>query len=451
MPPQIIDKFTKKSMNYKFYRSMDGLGRYLRLLHLLLIAASLMGCSSLKKRSFEKKVAKELQLNRFGEHFTGLMVYDPTSTDTLVSVNANQYFTPASNTKIFTLYTALKILEDSVPALKYSITGDTLFFSGTGNPSVLHPYFRDSSALNLLGEFGQLVYVPGNFSEGRYGPGWAWEDFDSSFSPERSSFPLYGNVVRVTQQEGLLTEPILFTDSVQVSVIDRRREEKQNTFYFDPSRTDTLEIPYITSDRLTLALLENVLGKSISIADAFPREKTKIIMGATPADSLYKRLMQESDNFIAEQLLMVSSFVLSDTISSGLARDFVLDSYLSDMAYKPRWVDGSGLSRYNLFTPSSMVYVLKKLLDEKGKVWLFSIFPSGGKNGTLEDWYAGNPHPYVFAKSGTLGNTYCLSGYLISKSGNILIFSFMNNHYLEPSSRIKARMQTVLERIRDSY
>ncbi|GGD58553.1 D-alanyl-D-alanine carboxypeptidase [Muriicola marianensis] len=438
-------------MNYIFYRSMNKLSRIPGLLQLLLMTVFLVGCSSSRTRGFEKKVTRELQINKFGEHFTGLMVLDPSSGDTLVSVNSDLYFTPASNTKIFTLYTAVKILDDSIPALKYFVSGDTLIFSGTGNPSILHPNFRDSSAVNFLSRYSELVYVPGDFPEGRYGPGWAWEDYDSSFSPERSSFPLYGNVVSVTQQGGLRTEPNLFADSVQVMVKNRRREEKRNTFYFDPSRTDTLEIPYITSDRLTLTLLENVLGKSIRIGEAFPVEKTRTIMGSTPADSLYRRLMQESDNFIAEQLLMVSSFVLSDTISSSLARDFVLDSYLSEMEYKPRWVDGSGLSRYNLFTPSSMVYVLKKLLDEKGREWLFSVFPSGGKNGTLEEWYTGNPHPYVFAKSGTLGNTYCLSGFLIARSGKILIFSFMNNHYLEPASRIKARIQAVLEGIRDNY
>lgn len=438
-------------MNYKFYRSTNKLSRIPGLLKLFLITVFLVGCSSSRTRGFEKKVTRELQMNKFGEHFTGLMVLDPSSGDTLVSVNSDLYFTPASNTKIFTLYTAVKILDDSVPALKYFVSGDTLTFSGTGNPSILHPNFRDSSAVNFLSGFSELVYVPGRFSEGRYGPGWAWEDFDSSFSPERSSLPLYGNVVSITKGENLRIEPQLFTDSVSVSTNNERREEKHNYFYFNPSRSDSLQIPFITSDELTLSLLENILGKSIRTGEAFPEEQKMIMMGSTPADTLYKRLMQESDNFIAEQLLMVSSFVLSDTISSVLARDFVLDSYLSEMEYKPRWVDGSGLSRYNLFTPSSMVYVLKKLLDEKGREWLFSVFPSGGKNGTLEEWYTGNPHPYVFAKSGTLGNTYCLSGYLITKSGKILIFSFMNNHYLEPASRIKARMQVVLEGIRDTY
>ncbi|MBT8297032.1 MAG: D-alanyl-D-alanine carboxypeptidase, partial [Maribacter sp.] len=82
---------------------------------------------------------------------------------------------------------------------------------------------------------------------------------------------------------------------------------------------------------------------------------------------------------------------------------------------------------------------------------LFLFFPEGGQSGTLEDWYPGDPNPYIYAKTGSLGNNHNLSGYLITKSGKTLIFSFMNNHFMESSSEIKKRMQGIFERIRDTY
>ncbi len=438
-------------MNYKLYRLMELTGGPLRAILILLAVIALSGCASLNERGFEKKVIRNFNQNRFGEHFAGLMVYDPVSADTLVMIEGNKYFTPASNTKIFTLYASLKILGDSVPVLRYVRSGDTLYFRGTGNPSPFHPFFRDSSLADFLSGSDHLVYVPGHFREGRYGPGWAWEDFDSSFSPERSSLPLYGNLVNLSRHSELTVEPAVFRDSVLVLKHNTRRDEGRNFFYLDPWRKDTLEVPFITSDALAVSLLKNITGKEVALGDSFPDKEPKVLMGNIPADSLYRRLMQESDNFIAEQLLVVSSVALSDSLSSSLVRDFVLDTYLADLRHKPRWVDGSGLSRYNLFTPSSMVYVLEKLLREKGKEWVFGIFPSGGRNGTLKEWYPGDPDPYVYAKSGTLGNTYCLSGYLVSASGRLLIFSFMNNHFMEPTSEIKSRMQNILERIRDAY
>src|SRR5690606_40565208 len=68
---------------------------------------------------------------------------------------------------------------------------------------------------------------------------------------------------------------------------------------------------------------------------------------------LYKVMMQESDNFIAEQLLLLCAQVLSDSLKTEIAIDFVKKHYLDDLVDEPVWVDGSGLSRYNLFTPRS--------------------------------------------------------------------------------------------------
>jgi D-alanyl-D-alanine carboxypeptidase/D-alanyl-D-alanine-endopeptidase (penicillin-binding protein 4) len=128
--------------------------------------------------------------------------------------------------------------------------------------------------------------------------------------------------------------------------------------------------------------------------------------------------------------LLLASSTLSDSLNSAKARRFVLENHLSDLEQPPSWVDGSGLSRYNLFTPESIVHVLYKLYVEIPKERLFQFFPTGGVSGTLEDWYSGNPEPYLFAKTGSLSNNHCLSGYLLTKSGKILIFSFMNNHFM---------------------
>ena len=430
---------------------MNSRGLLFVLVSLLLITIFLTGCSSMKNRRFEKKIHQNFQSMGFEEHFSGLVIYDPESQDTLVQIHDEKYFTPASNTKIFTLYTALKVLRDSLPMIKYAERGDTLFFTGTGNPANLHPYFRDSSMLKFLQGRKQLVYTPADYSEGRYGPGWAWEDYDGAYSPERSSLPLYGNVLTMSNADGLYAEPLFFKDSIRLIKNPWKREEYRNAFYMDPSRKDTLEIPLITGTSLTRELLEAALGEKVEIARIPLPDGKKILMGSVPTDSLYARMMKESDNFIAEQLLIAVSSALSDTLSSTLTRNFIQDSYLRDMRNPPRWVDGSGLSRYNLFTPGSMAFVLDKLLGEFGREYLFTIFPAGGREGTLENWYTGNPEPYVFAKSGTLGNTYCLSGYLITRSGKLLIFSFMNNHFREPTAEIKARMQRLLEAVRDAY
>jgi D-alanyl-D-alanine carboxypeptidase/D-alanyl-D-alanine-endopeptidase (penicillin-binding protein 4) len=438
-------------MNYTFSGLMKGLGYFFYIGLIFLGIISLGSCSSLKERKFEKKITQAFFTKGMNKHFSGFLLYDPETKDTLFSNNSHKLFTPASNTKIFTFLTALKILGDSVPALRYLEHNDTLFFEGTGDPSALHPYFRDRSIINFLNAHPNLVYVPRSFGEDRFAPGWAWEDFDLAFSPERSVLPLYGNVITLFRQDSLIISPELFRDSIKPLRNTYRRKEGENIFYIGPERKDTLSIPYKTSNLLTRSLLEALLGRPVGIINSFPEGTKRTVYSATPADSLYKRMMQESDNFLAEQLLLLSSSVISDTLSGELAREFILDSYLSDLEDKLRWVDGSGLSRYNLFSPASMVFVLTKLHGEIQRDRLFGIFPSGGVNGTLKEWYSDGDAPYLYAKSGSLGNTYCLSGYLLTASGKTLIFSFMNNHFMESTSAVKRKMQQILETVRDNY
>ncbi len=416
-------------------------------LPLLLIA--LGSCGASRNTRLRKNISKALKTGNFNNHFTGIFVYDPQLRDTLFKKNSGLYFTPASNTKIFTLYASIKLVPDTVPVLKYSVQGDTLFMEGTGNPTMLHPYFKDSTGINFIKQYDPIIYNPNNFRENYFAPGWAWEDYDGYYSAERSGFPLYGNVLHIEQSDSLIVYPEFFRDSLLLEANNWNRKSGANLFYFEDGRVDTLEIPFKNSPQLTKELLENILQREIQLTDSLPMTQKKILYGIA-TDSVYRRMMLESDNFLAEQLLIMGSAMLSDTLKSSIAREFVLETYLSDLKHPPRWVDGSGLSRYNLFSPESMVHVLNKMYQEIPKERLYAFFPRGGETGTLEDWFEGTPNPYIFAKTGTLGNTYCLSGYLHAKSGKTLIFSFMNNHFMGSSADIKERMQPILEQLRDS-
>jgi D-alanyl-D-alanine carboxypeptidase/D-alanyl-D-alanine-endopeptidase (penicillin-binding protein 4) len=157
-----------------------------------------------------------------------------------------------------------------------------------------------------------------------------------------------------------------------------------------------------------------------------------------------------SDNFIAEQLLLQVSYKVNKTYSVQEAIHYAEENYLKGIPQEPRWVDGSGLSRYNLFTPSSIVFLLEKMYHEIPLQQLLDYFPVGGVSGTLKNWFS-NDTPYVFAKSGTLSNNYNLSGYLMTKKGTLLIFSYMNNHYKKPTSDIKKEMEIVLKEIYYKY
>lgn len=415
----------------------------------MLVILLLIGCGSAKTRT-QKELIRSMDMNFFENHFTGLLLFDPATRDTLINKNGARYFTPASNTKIFTLFTALQLLPEKIPTMKYFFENDTLFVEGTGDPTLLHPYFKDSTSLNLLNKYNNIAFYFNNFKEEKYGPGWSWDDYSYYYQAERSAFPMYGNVVTLFSGNSTMVFPEYFKESVIDLDIPKNREAEQNVFYYATSRRDTLEIPYRIDSSLTRSLLEKVLKKKVTTVNKIHTGKKTIIYGVS-TDSVLKRMMHESDNFLAEQLMLLSTSTLSDTLNFSTARDYILQNQLSYLKQLPRWVDGSGLSRYNLFSPESMVEVLHKIYKSIPRQRLFSFFPAGGLSGTLEDWYPGNPNPYIYAKTGSLGNNHCVSGYLLTKSGKTLIFSFMNNHFRHPSTEVKKQMQRIFEKIRDTY
>ncbi|WP_437394964.1 D-alanyl-D-alanine carboxypeptidase [Flagellimonas lutimaris] len=405
----------------------------------------LTGCNSIKKT-----LDSQLENKHLESSFHGLVVIDADTKKEIYNQNGNKYFTPASNTKIVTFYTGLKLLPKNIPTLKYAVANDTLFIEGTADPSWLHPYFKDSTAIHWLRNQQTIALYTKNRNENRYGPGWAWEDYDTYFSPEKSAITLYGNVVTISNIEGLDVSPKTFFDKTSVKDTTLKRVEFRNQFYIAPTEQDTLEVPYVTDDSLTQKLLESAVGKNIFLSPHFPEGKKQTLYGIE-TDSIYKRMLFKSDNFLAEQLLLAASGILSDTLRSKNAIDYMLENELSDLEHQPRWVDGSGLSRYNLFTPRSFVQILEKLHEEIPEERLFSIFPMWGPDSTVETWEDPTTEPFLFAKSGSVGNNYNLSGYVKTKSGKLLIFSFMNNHFRIPSAEIRKTIYATMKNLYENY
>jgi D-alanyl-D-alanine carboxypeptidase/D-alanyl-D-alanine-endopeptidase (penicillin-binding protein 4) len=397
----------------------------------------------------------------FKQGFSGLAVFDPSENKMIFERYSNKYFTPASNIKLFTFYAGLKVLGDSIPALKYVVKNDSLIFWGTGDPSFLYPDLPESKVYQFLKNSKEkLYYLPPVFNEAHFGPGWAWDDYNSYYSVERSAFPIYGNYVKFDFIPGLdipksapsfFKEDVVMEPDASPTII---RDPGANIFRLKTFREKegfTQVVPFKYSPDLFVELLADTIKKPVEIirqkAEGFSDIKT---LYSLPADSLYKTMLQQSDNFIAEQILFMVSGKISDSLKTALAIGHIKESFLKDLPDEPFWVDGSGLSRYNLVTPRSMVKLLEKISREVPQERLFKLMATGGKSGTIKNSYVAE-EPYIFAKTGSLRNNHNLSGYLKARSGKVLIFSFMNNNYTVPSSEIKKQMELILRKIYEKY
>jgi D-alanyl-D-alanine carboxypeptidase/D-alanyl-D-alanine-endopeptidase (penicillin-binding protein 4) len=416
----------------------------------LLLALSGFSIILLTQCSPAHRISKVLQDDVREDYFLGLVVYDPVKDKEYINIKGSQLFTPASNTKLYTFYTAYKVLGDSVPMLEYAVLGDSLIIRGTADPSLL--YLKDSTALFefMEGRNQKLYLADATIDEAPYGAGWAWDDYQDYYQVEKSLFPLYGNLVRYEIKDGSVqVYPDIFDNDVQrVDSLTRRRKPTRNTFFAEKGSRRSYAVPVKTSNELTAKLLADHLGQMVELIPDGDFDFRPHYRGVY--DTLYKQLLQPSDNFVAEQLLLQVGKKATGNYSVSKAIDYSLEHILPDLPQSPKWVDGSGLSRYNLFSPNDNVYLLTRMLREIPFSKLQAILPAGGVSGTLRSWY-GAEMPYVFAKSGSLANNHNLSGYLLTKKGNILIFSYMNNHYTQSNTKIKQRMQRLFEFLRDHY
>ena len=160
-------------------------------------------------------------------------------------------------------------------------------------------------------------------------------------------------------------------------------------------------------------------------------------------------MMYRSDNFFAEQTLLMVSNKLLGVMNDEKIIDTLLQTDLADIPQRPKWVDGSGLSRYNLFTPKDFIYILNKLKNEFGLDRLKNILPTGGQ-GTLANYYLKDAG-FIFAKTGGMSNHCSISGILLTKKNKLLLFSVLVNHYPTGSTPVRRAVEKFLSEIREKH
>jgi D-alanyl-D-alanine carboxypeptidase/D-alanyl-D-alanine-endopeptidase (penicillin-binding protein 4) len=438
----------------------------------------------------------------------GLSIFDPSANKYLYNYQGDKYFVPASNTKIPTCYAAMKYLGDSLVGLRYGTPEESfakehyVVVKPTGDPSFLHDNFNRHPVFSFLltdwikkRKIGLLL---DSIEIERWGSGWSWNDYDASYMVERNRFPVFGNVIKlqlntpenriykkdrwlevgqVVKTRSKYFDSLVNLHSNWISLENAKstqpkftitRELATNQFRFEASATPFVskEIPFVT-DRIITALkvLEDTLKKPILLAFQDGGNKYQIDIEAgdvftvtinnwnkiysQPTDSLLKPMMHRSDNFFAEQsLLMVSNEKLG-IMNDAKIIDTILKTDFKDLPQKPRWADGSGLSRYNLFTPQDFVAILNKMKTEFGMERIKTIFPTGGE-GTISSYYKADSG-YIYGKTGTLSGVVAFSGFMYTQKGKLLIFSTLVNNHQASATDVRRAIEKFLQQIRNRY
>jgi len=433
--------------------------------------------------SVQKQIAKSAKENVLAAPVlqtahVGISIYEPATNKYWYNYQGEHYFVPASNTKIPTCYAAMKYLGDSLVGLMYGAGEDSekIYIKGTGDPTFLHPDFKNQPVYSFLKKQNKsLIITNSNFFATSLGSGWSWNDYNENYMAERSPLPMYGNTARWEINNtgksiyDLKVTPRIFHDSLAWTYLDFGTANsldtiKRNDFSFEVKRNKdeniyklvvstgrftSEDIPFETTNSLTIA---NILKDTLHL-EVGTNQKTWIyhrtVIKSQPTDSLLKPMMHRSDNFFAEQSLLMVSNERLGIMNDAKIIDTLLKTDFKDLPQKPRWADGSGLSRYNLFTPQDLVAILNKMKNEFGMERIKVILPSGGE-GTISSYFK-TENGYIFAKTGTLSGVVALSGFLYTKKNKLLIFSALVNNHTGSATDVRRAVEKFLQGIRNKY
>lgn len=433
-------------------------------------------------QNLKSKLDKVLKDKYFDTCLVAIQIEDLTTNKTLYKKNEKLLLRPASNMKIITSSSGLLFLRpeyDFETELYYDgyVSGDTLygnlFVVGGCDPDFvtqdLYTFIDTIKSLNVSVLNGN-IYGDVSFKDSLYwGKGWMWDDDPSSDAPYLSALNINDNCVEVTY-DGENDEVKLNPETNYVSVIqiyndkkltiDRNWFERKNEIIISGNaegKTYSAKVNVLNPAKYFLTVFSEVLDSN-NIKLTGNIEIQKLSSNANFLTSVNRKysdviinLNKTSDNLSAEMTLYALADKYSGkpaTADSGIQflNQLIDSAGLESKNY--RFVDGSGVSHYNLVSAELLVSILKYFYKEKPELFeiLYNSFPIAGIDGTLENrMRKTKAENNVHAKTGTLSGVSTLSGYLTNKKKHTIAFSILMQNFVGSASKAKKLQDEICE------
>lgn len=407
----------------------------------------------------------------------------------VASINADQRFIPASNTKMFTTITAFAAL----PQLDAAAEGTGVSISpvgrnvvdltihGRGDARLSSGEQCDEDCLQTLADAiaakritvrnitGDDSWLP----DERWGPGMSWNNIQSRYGTAVSALTIDNNELSATVSAGRGAGSLANVDMSAYYRVDNRVV----TVSGDGKSIIAERSPYSDIVRLTgyigMKAAPDMIYLSLDDPARYAAWRMRVLLkarsvkvtgdiGAThrplsPADDPAVRrgspvaappppvmiaqlpalplgqdmtiINKQSQNLHAELMLRrVAHLYGSGSIADGHAalHKVMLTAGVQRQDYD--FADGSGMSSYNRITPRAAVTLLRWAAQQSwGAAWRDTL-PVGGQDGTLRRRFSGTIlDGKMFAKTGSLNASRALSGYFIGQSGQTYVFSALAN------------------------
>jgi serine-type D-Ala-D-Ala carboxypeptidase/endopeptidase (penicillin-binding protein 4) len=428
---------------------------------------ALFACSCFAQRKSGEETAARILLQDTalaGAH-VGISIYDPQTRRYVYEYQPHKYFVPASNIKIVTTYVAMKYLKHLLTGIRYYENDTAVYLVPTGDPTLLHRDFTNQPVIDFLKSVTKKIYITDqNWKDRELGKGWSWDDFTDEYMTERNALPVYGNSLKWIQ-ERFTNNSATTEQSISVYSVPEvnwkvgfepnplkpefavKRDRMQNVFTITEGTEDRKEVivPFITNGLATaIELLRDTAHVEINVNNHFvvtnPQKKA---VTSQPLDSVLRPMMYHSDNFFAEQLLLMAAEERFGVMDAQMIIDTLLENDFNTMPDPPVWVDGSGLSRYNLLTPRNFTWLLDTMRVQFGMDRLKAIFPTAD-SGTMKGYFINSRGKKFYAKTGSMSGVMALSGYMYTRNNRLLIFSVLVNNFTGRVSSVKRAVERFL-------
>jgi D-alanyl-D-alanine carboxypeptidase/D-alanyl-D-alanine-endopeptidase (penicillin-binding protein 4) len=418
-------------------------------------------------RNFAQRADALLECEPSSKGDWGLLIVDAQTGQTLFESDADKYFVPASNMKLFTTALALAKLG---PDYRFQTTLEThgalspegvlsgdLFLVGRGDALV---------AKGVTQIAGDVIGDDSYFPREPYPNGWEIDDMVWEYGAAVSAIVVDDNTVTLTLTPGdaagggvqAMVSPATPDFLVQNNVATSAAEIKSDlTLTREPSSRIVVvrgTLPARSTPRKLVLALHEPAEHAAALLAQLLRERGVKISGAAravhvpetaagapravlaehisvPLSDSVKLVNKISQNLHAETLLRAAARASGLWNTPDELMKFPADFYAA-AGIAPADViqtDGSGLSRHDLVTPRAIVALLKYAQQQSWFATYYASLPMAGVDGTLETQMKNtNAATRIHAKTGSVEHVRTRSGFAETASGRRLIFSFLSNN-----------------------
>ncbi len=208
--------------------------------------------------------------------------------------------------------------------------------------------------------------------------------------------------------------------------------------------------PRSAAARLRAALRGVRIAHAGALRTGVTPQATRVLarVQSPPLSRVVREMNVPSDNFIAEMLTKTTGVAGAGrgTTAAGTARTELILTQLGILTGRERLVDGSGLSRHNRLTATSLVRLIAAAdADDGWGAALIASLPKGGEGTLVNRMRTGPATNRVRAKTGYIDGASSLSGRVVSRFGVRYAFSMlMNTQNITQAKATQDRVVTLL-------